>query len=51
MILSLDELVYDRSRFGENSPLCIFIPSKEVMVKIMKACIGLENPEDLWFNQ
>ena len=47
----IDDLVYPRSRyiFG-NIPNACFIPSKRVMWKLMRSCIDIEYPEDLWFN-
>ena len=29
--------------------MCVYIPSNEVLFKMMRACIGCENIEDLWF--
>ena len=26
----------------------LFLPSRQVMIKIMRACIGVESPEKLW---
>ena len=41
--------VYHQSRYKkENSPYCIYMPSKEIMLKIMRACIKVDKPEDLW---
>ena len=34
----------------EHSPACLYIPSKQVMFKLMRACIHVEGPQDLWFN-
>lgn len=28
--------------------MCVYIPSNEVLFKMMRACIGCENIEDLW---
>jgi hypothetical protein len=43
------DLVYLESRyFPESSPLCIYIPKKEVMLKIMRACIGAKKTSDFW---
>jgi len=36
---------------SEDSPQCIYLPSKECLFKIMRACIGVCSIEDLWFNQ
>ena len=41
--------VYPDSRYSDgNSPYCIYIPCKEVMLKLMRACIKVKTPEDLW---
>lgn len=41
------DLVYDENRyFEESSPNFIYIPRKEVMLKIMRACIGLKNGDE-----
>ena len=43
------DLVYLESRYYEEaSPLCIYIPKKEVMLKIMRACIGATKTSDFW---
>ena len=43
------DLVYLKSRYYEkSSPLCIYIPKKEVMLKIMRASIGAKKPSDFW---
>ena len=47
-----DIFVYSESRLIEDtSPYCIFIPRKEVMFKMMRACIGCNNVSDLWIFQ
>ena len=45
------DLVYSASRYikGE-SPKCIYFPGRKLMFKMMRACIGIEKEEDLWFN-
>ena len=46
------DLVYpDKWYKLENSPLCIYIPRKELMFKIMRGCIGVTKENELWFNQ
>ena len=46
------DLVYNESRYIEGfSPYCIYIPKKEIMVKIMRACIAVKCPHDLWIHQ
>ena len=42
-------LVYNIERYlEENSPMCVYIPSKLVLLKMMRACLGIERVEDLW---
>lgn len=44
------DFVYADSRYRkDNSPNCIYIPSRKVMLKIMRACIGVTEEKDLWF--
>lgn len=46
------DLVYNESRYIDGfSPYCIYIPKKEIMLKIMRACICVNKSEDLWINQ
>ena len=48
---SPDDLVYQEQRYIKgNSPICQYIPRKEIMLKIMRACVGIKTPQDLWFN-
>ena len=45
------DFVYKETRYiKDNSPSCQYIPSRKMMLKLMRACIGIENEEDLWFN-
>jgi hypothetical protein len=44
------DFVYADSRYRkDNSPNCIYIPSKKVMLKIMRACIGITDVKELWY--
>ena len=44
-------LVYPEQRYIHgDSPAVIYIPSKEVMFKMMRACIGITDPKDLWIH-
>ena len=46
-----DKLVYPEFRYIKGQvPYCIYIPRKEIMLKLMRACIGVTREEDLWFN-
>jgi hypothetical protein len=50
--VSIGDLVYQRSRYvKEHSPLHLYVPKKEIMLKIMRACVGIHKPQDLWFVQ
>ena len=47
----VDDWVYPESRYVEGlSPFVIYIPKKEIMLKMMRACIEVKKPEDLWIN-
>lgn len=46
------DLIYGRARLTPlMSPLCNYIPSREITFKLMLACVGCASTEDLWFNQ
>jgi len=43
--------VYPKSKyFEESNPFCLYIPNKEIMFKMIRACIKVTEPEDLWIN-
>lgn len=45
------DFVYPEIRLDEDrSPATIFIPTKELMFKLMRASIGVKAKEELWFN-
>ena len=45
------DLVYKKDRYAQDcSPAFVFIPSKILMLKLMRACIEVHREEDLWFN-
>ena len=50
--VSYDDLVYDRSRLKNATfpPFLIYLPRKELMFKLMRACIGVNHERELWFN-
>lgn len=51
MLMDPHVLIYPKCRISENnSPQPIYIPNRAVMFKLMRACIGITRPEDLWFN-
>lgn len=44
--------VYPSSRMEMgNSPLCIWIPNKEILLKLMRACIQVKFVDDLWIKK
>ena len=44
------DLVYNIDRYIEgNSPHSIYFPCKQVLFKIMRACIDVEDEQSLWF--
>ena len=46
------KLIYFKQRYSENSPMTVYIPTKDIMFKMMRACLGCQNIEDLWiFNE
>ena len=47
---SYDELVYRSDRYVEEySPKVLYIPSKLILFKLMRACIGITKKDQLWF--
>jgi len=45
-------LVYHLHRYIDDcSPMCVYLPSNEVMFKMMKACLYVQRVEDLWIYQ
>ena len=48
----MEKNIYPDSRYcKEHSPLILYIPSRTIMIKMMRACFDCSKPEDLWFNQ
>jgi hypothetical protein len=47
-----DDFVYPINRLVYSlSPSTIYMPSKKVLFKLMRSCIGVNEVEELWFNQ
>ena len=45
------DLVYRIDRYIEGqSPNCIYLPSKLILWKMMRACVDIEETKDLWYN-
>jgi hypothetical protein len=43
---SPEDLIYERSRYHvDYSPLCIYLPREELMLKLMRACLDVKTPE------
>ena len=44
--------MYKKSILDEpHSPVVIYLPTKETIFKLMRACIGVNDIDNLWFNQ
>ena len=44
------DLVYSKSRYNaDQSPNCIYFPSRYLMFKMMRACVDVNKKEDLWY--
>ena len=45
--------VYEEYKLNREdcSPMCLFIPRQEIMLKLIRACIGAKSDWDLWFNR
>ena len=47
----INDLVYNENRYKDiDAPASILIPSSTVMFKLMRACIYVKTPKELWFN-
>ena len=45
----VEDRVYPDSRYVQGrSPFCMYIPCKEIMLKLMRACVKVKSPEELW---
>ena len=50
--IEIDTPVYNLKRLVPGmSPSCLWMPKKELMVKLMRACINARTKNDLWFNR
>lgn len=46
-----EDMAYPRSHMKEAvTPLGIFIPRRELLLKMMRACIGVTDKNQLWYN-
>ena len=44
------DLAYHKSRYANNnSPKCIYFPSRYIMFKLMRASIAVQSVDELWF--
>ena len=34
-----------------SSPICLFLPRKEILLKLIRACIDVKDQNELWFNR
>lgn len=50
--LKITDLVYPDSRYHpDRSPSMIYMPSRSVIIKLIRACLCVKDEEDLWFNK
>ena len=48
----IEQRIYPDNRYiAGASPHCIYIPCKEIMLKIMRACINVKESHQLWINK
>ena len=48
---SVNDMVYPPHFFNpQYSPNCIYIPTRVMMFKIMRACVEVKDPGELWIN-
>ena len=47
------DTIYEEYKMNREdcSPLCLFVPRKELMLKMIRACINVKSDWDLWFNR
>ena len=49
---SCADLVYHESRYNESySPYVVYLPTEDVMFKLMRACLDCHEVGDLWINR
>ena len=47
---NIADMVYSTSRYkSDQSPKCIYFPSRYIMFKMMRACVDVTKKEDLWY--
>ena len=47
-----EKLIYPEHKYNsEQSPTCVYMPSRPMILKILRACMGVEQVEELWFNR
>lgn len=47
-----DDYAYAESRLIKGFiPTVVYVPTKEMMFKMMRACIGVTKVQDLWINK
>ena len=46
-----EDLVYAKQRYNKDySPACLYLPKKEIMLKMMRACIGVKKRSEFWLS-
>ena len=45
-----EDIVYSRERYNaDDSPAFTFLPKKLLMLKMIRACVDVQDPSELWF--
>jgi len=53
-VFTPDKLIYPDYKYHASksrSPTCIYMPSRPLLLKILRACMGVNEVEELWFNR
>ena len=46
----IDDVVYDESKFNKSTPpVLVYIPTKSLMLKMMRVCSECKDPIDLYY--
>lgn len=50
--ITAEKLIYAPHKYIKGTyPKCIYMPSRPMLLKIMRACMGCMSANELWFNR
>ena len=50
--LTAEKLIYSAHKYKQGTyPRCIYMPTRPMMLKIIRACMGCLSVDELWFNR